>query len=291
MKLLKVLAVGVTVGGIALAMNSQKAEAAEWTPRSVEEIKADIAKTNGSEYTIVWGDTLSGISQATNITVDALAQRNSIANIDLIYAGNKLIFEGDVVTVQDDQGEVVAQSVITDDEKIDSSKPIGQPAANSESTDSTANGSASTGTSSDASSNSNAGGTTESTDNGNASDSTGGSDSGNTGDSTGNSDNGNTGGSTGGSDSSNTGDSTGNSDNGNTGGSTGGSDNGNTGTSDGEPTIVSGYIGNTGLIFDTAEEANAYGYEKLNAGEISRFVVIGIFYSDGTEKASLDFYY
>ncbi|WP_301359751.1 LysM peptidoglycan-binding domain-containing protein [Enterococcus spodopteracolus] len=126
MKLLKVLAVGVTVGGMALAVHTENAEAAEWTPRSVEQIKADIAKTDGKEYTIVTGDTLSGIGEATNMTVKALAERNSIANVDLIYAGNKLVFEGNVVTVQNPQGETIAQSVVKDEDKIDPSQPIGQ---------------------------------------------------------------------------------------------------------------------------------------------------------------------
>ncbi|EPH75133.1 LysM domain protein, partial [Enterococcus faecalis 02-MB-BW-10] len=97
MKLLKVLAIGVTVGGIALAMNSEKADAAEWTPRTADQIKAEI---KGNEYTIVWGDTLSAISQATNITVQKLADMNKIANVDLIYAGNKLSFDGNVASVQ-----------------------------------------------------------------------------------------------------------------------------------------------------------------------------------------------
>lgn len=120
------LAVGVTVGGMALAIHTENAEAAEWTPRSVEQIKADIAKTDGKEYTIVTGDTLSGIGEATNMTVKALAERNSIANVDLIYAGNKIVFEGNVVTVQNPQGETIAQSVVKDEDKIDPSQQIGQ---------------------------------------------------------------------------------------------------------------------------------------------------------------------
>ena len=38
--MLKVLAVGITVGGMALAIHTEKAAAAEWTPRSSEQIKA-----------------------------------------------------------------------------------------------------------------------------------------------------------------------------------------------------------------------------------------------------------
>lgn len=126
MKALKVLAIGVVVGGISLAVGTQ-AHAEAWTPRTVDQIKADIAKTNGKEYTIVWGDTLSGISQATNITVQKLADMNQIANVDLIYAGNKLVFEGSVVSVENAKGDTVAQTVIQPEDKVDPKKTVGQP--------------------------------------------------------------------------------------------------------------------------------------------------------------------
>ncbi|HHA5523890.1 TPA: LysM peptidoglycan-binding domain-containing protein [Enterococcus faecium] len=136
MKLLKVLAVGVTVGGIALAINQEKVSAEEWTPRTVEQIKADI---KGNEYTIVWGDTLSGISQAINITVQKLADINKIANVDLIYAGNKLVFEGNVATVQNSAGETVAQTVIQDTDKVNPTQPVGQPAVSQDTTSNATN--------------------------------------------------------------------------------------------------------------------------------------------------------
>lgn len=126
MKALKVLAIGVVVGGISLAVGTQ-AHAEAWTPRTVDQIKADIAKTNGKEYTIVWGDTLSGISQATNITVQKLVDMNQIANVDLIYAGNKLVFEGSVVSVENAKGDTVAQTVIQPEDKVDPKKTVGQP--------------------------------------------------------------------------------------------------------------------------------------------------------------------
>ncbi|EGP4915061.1 LysM peptidoglycan-binding domain-containing protein [Enterococcus faecium] len=127
MKILKVLAIGITVGGVALATAHEKVDAAEWTPRTVEQIKADM---NGNEYTIVWGDTLSAISQATNITVQKLADMNKIANVDLIYAGNKLVFDGfdgNVVSVQNSNGETIAQSVIENEDKVVENQPVGQP--------------------------------------------------------------------------------------------------------------------------------------------------------------------
>ncbi|EMF0450750.1 peptidoglycan-binding protein, partial [Enterococcus hirae] len=67
-------------------------------------------------------------SQATNISVQKLADMNKIANVDLIYAGNKLVFDGNVATVQNNKGETVVQSVIQPQDKVDSTKPVGQSA-------------------------------------------------------------------------------------------------------------------------------------------------------------------
>ncbi|WP_062806350.1 LysM peptidoglycan-binding domain-containing protein [Enterococcus pernyi] len=124
MKMLKVLAVGITVGGMALAIHTEKAEAAEWTPRSAEQIKAEIS---GNKYTIVWGDTLSAISEATNITVEKLAQWNSISNVDLIFAGNTISWDGNVATMENAQGDTISQAVIqeTPADRVDPTKPIG----------------------------------------------------------------------------------------------------------------------------------------------------------------------
>ncbi|OTO90145.1 LysM peptidoglycan-binding domain-containing protein [Enterococcus sp. DIV0385] len=124
MKMLKVLAIGITVGGMALAIHTEKAEAAEWTPRSSEQIKADIS---GNKYTVVWGDTLSAISEATNITVEKLAEWNSISNVDLIFAGNTISWDGNVATMENAQGDTISQAVIqeTPADRVDPTKPIG----------------------------------------------------------------------------------------------------------------------------------------------------------------------
>ncbi|EOS7903415.1 LysM peptidoglycan-binding domain-containing protein [Enterococcus hirae] len=293
MKLLRVLAFGATIGGVALATAHEKVAAAEWTPRTVEQNKADM---KGNEYTIVWGDTLSGISQATNISVRKLADMNKIANVDLIYAGNKLVFSGNVATVQNNKGETVAQSVIQPQDKVDSTKPVGQPA--------TSQGTTSNNTTSSATQNT----TTPSTDNtvtGNTQ--TGGQTTENAGSTTpstpennsgttqtptqpDNNQNGSTGGNTGGGQT--TPSNPGNND-GNQGGSTGG--NGGTTTPEQPekpqaPTIVSGYIGNSGKVFDTAVEANTWATNELLANDkYERYVLITIFYSDGSEKFSIDF--
>lgn len=294
MKILKVLAVGVAVVGVGVA-STLTANAAEWKARTVDQIKADIAKTNGKEYIITWGDTLSGISQATNMTVDALAQLNSIANVDLIFAGNKLIFDGDVMTVQNDQGETVAQTVVTPERKVDPNKKLGEAVY---STDKTSGNSAAT-----TPSNNTGDTTTSSTAGGNTSSSS------NTTDSTSNSGNSNTG-NTGGSntgDSSNTGNSSSNTGESNTGGSSSNTGDTSTGGSNGgtgettepstpeEPTIVSGYVGNSGKVFGSAVEANTWANGQIDSGTAedngySGYKLITIFYSDGSEKFSIDWY-
>ena len=135
MKKLKVF-VSVVVGaalGVVFVTSGTDVHASEvdgvWIPRTVDQIKADIAKAKDNKYKIIWGDTLSGISQATNLTVRKLADMNKIANVDLIYAGNTLVFEGNVVSVEDDKGETVAQTVIRPQDKNDAKKPVGKQEA------------------------------------------------------------------------------------------------------------------------------------------------------------------
>ncbi|OOG23233.1 peptidoglycan-binding protein LysM [Enterococcus casseliflavus] len=127
--------------GVVFFTSGNDAQASEvnrvWTPRTVEQIKADVAKAKNNQYTIVWGDTMWGISQATNLTVQKLSELNKIANVDLIYAGNTLVFDGNVVTAKNDKGETVAQSVVTPQDKNDASKPVGKQEPAKSTTDKT----------------------------------------------------------------------------------------------------------------------------------------------------------
>lgn len=113
-----------------LILKGQDIQASEmdgkWEARSIEQIKKDVE--GKKEYTIVWGDTLSGISLATNVTMEKLASLNGIGDYNLIYAGNKLVFEGNVVTVQDQNGVVTDQQQITESDKIVPNQPIGESA-------------------------------------------------------------------------------------------------------------------------------------------------------------------
>lgn len=100
----------------------------EWKANSVEQINIVEGQ---KEYTIKRGDTLWAISQKTNIGIQKLASLNSIKNINLIYTGNKLVFDGNVVTVKDASGEVKKSVSVTNEEKIDSSKKIGMDVSTS----------------------------------------------------------------------------------------------------------------------------------------------------------------
>ena len=75
-----------------------------WEARTVEQVKADIASlAKDSNYVIKWGDTLSVISEATGISMDALAQMNQITNVNLIYAHNELGFTQPISTTTGNQ--------------------------------------------------------------------------------------------------------------------------------------------------------------------------------------------
>ncbi|MGM0340188.1 LysM peptidoglycan-binding domain-containing protein [Enterococcus sp. AZ007] len=127
----------ILLGGVLLAgvQGTQASETdGKWVPRSIDQIKKDVE--GKKEYTIVWGDTLSGISQATNLTMEKLASLNGIGDYNLIYAGNKMIFDGDVVTVQDANGVVQTQQQIQPSDKVIPTQPAGEsvPQATQDST-------------------------------------------------------------------------------------------------------------------------------------------------------------
>lgn len=86
-----------------------------WEANSIETIesnvKQDNQKYNNKEYDIRWGDYLYGISQATKVDIDTLAQINSISNKNLIIAGNKLYYgtNSNIVTKDSDGNTRVFQ--------------------------------------------------------------------------------------------------------------------------------------------------------------------------------------
>lgn len=107
-KLIKSILYSSILGGTILIGGSitQASETdTTWQPRTSEQIKSEI---KGNEYIIQWGDTLSAISVATDISINRLAEINQITNIDLIYAGNKLVFGGEINSKTGEDNRVVA---------------------------------------------------------------------------------------------------------------------------------------------------------------------------------------
>lgn len=82
--------------------NTEDAKAAEWTARSVEEVSADMQAIDEStsEYTVVYGDTLSVIANAAGVDVNTLVQINEIENADLIFPSKSISF------TKNDEGEI-----------------------------------------------------------------------------------------------------------------------------------------------------------------------------------------
>ena len=102
----------------------EQADITNWIANTPEQISNNMAMQhintndlNGTRYIIQWGDTLSGISAATGISVAKLCYDNNIQNANLIFAGNVLILnrEGSVPAGYDPNvnPNVVAQTKIT----------------------------------------------------------------------------------------------------------------------------------------------------------------------------------
>ena len=126
-----VLAGSVMIGSVATvkADNAsgspeEQADITNWIANTPEQISNNMAmqhintnNLNGTRYIIQWGDTLSGISAATGISVAKLCYDNNIQNANLIFAGDVLIlnFEGSVPAGYDPNvnPNVVAQTKIT----------------------------------------------------------------------------------------------------------------------------------------------------------------------------------
>lgn len=102
---------------------AEQADITNWVANTPDQISnnmssqhIDLNNLNGTRYIIQWGDTLSGISAATGISVQKLAYDNNIQNVNLIYAGDVLILNRDDSVPSDYQvtgnPNVVAQTKV-----------------------------------------------------------------------------------------------------------------------------------------------------------------------------------
>ncbi|SDB36376.1 LysM domain-containing protein [Streptococcus henryi] len=90
------------------ASQVQADEYTEWTPRSVEDVKASIiVEDNKTTYSVQYGDTLGTIAQAMGIDVNVLANINKITNLDMIFPETVL------TTTYNEANEVTSVAVET----------------------------------------------------------------------------------------------------------------------------------------------------------------------------------
>ncbi|APZ48331.1 cell wall-binding protein [Jeotgalibaca sp. PTS2502] len=109
----------IAFSGILAFANPTEASAATWTARSVDEIKQDIQEDeNGSNYMVTWGDTLSAIAAATEISLDTLVEVNNISNADMIIVGNKISLSSDGSIVTVGEGEETRSYDVSHEEEI-----------------------------------------------------------------------------------------------------------------------------------------------------------------------------
>ncbi|QGZ69342.1 LysM peptidoglycan-binding domain-containing protein [Pediococcus pentosaceus] len=112
--------------------NAERADITNWVANTTEDISnninaqhIDTSNLHGNEYIIQWGDTLSGISDATGIPMAKLAYDNNIQNIDLIYAGDTLVLNRDGEVPSDwhyyGDGVYVAKTKVTINNFVDNS--------------------------------------------------------------------------------------------------------------------------------------------------------------------------
>ena len=141
-----------------------QAEEIVWSPRTVEQIQNDVAKSeNKTSYTIKYGDTLSTIAEALGVDLNVLANLNKITNIDLIFPetvltttvnDNEEVTEVEVYTPQEVGSDVASETAdlttnqVTVDEQTvqveDLTQPVAETEAVAETTDSQASEDATT---------------------------------------------------------------------------------------------------------------------------------------------------
>jgi hypothetical protein len=119
----------LAVVGLMATANPSQANAAEyrastWRARTSDQIKTDIQSLdNGSKYTFQWGDTLSAIASATDVSVNALVEVNDIGNADLIIAGNSIVLSADHNVVTVEQGKEVKSYDVSNEKVVEVATP------------------------------------------------------------------------------------------------------------------------------------------------------------------------
>lgn len=118
-------AIGFMATANPIQANATEYTSSTWTARTADQIKADIQNLeSGSKYTFQWGDTLSAIAVATDVSVNALVDVNSIGNADMIIAGNAIVLSADHKIVTVEQDSEVKSYDISSEEAVEVETPV-----------------------------------------------------------------------------------------------------------------------------------------------------------------------
>ena len=118
-------AIGFMATANPIQANATEYTSSTWTARTADQIKADIQNLeSGSKYTFQWSDTLSAIAVATDVSVNALVDVNSIGNADMIIAGNAIVLSADHKIVTVEQDSEVKSYDISSEEAVEVETPV-----------------------------------------------------------------------------------------------------------------------------------------------------------------------
>ncbi|MFC6464639.1 3D domain-containing protein [Marinilactibacillus sp. GCM10026970] len=110
--------------------SAQEMSADNWEPRTVSEISSEIAAqkenqdgNDAIEYTFQWGDTLWGVSKATDVSIDKLAKVNDIDNRSMIQVDTKIYLSGDSSIISVENNDEVVSYDVSEEEVVETETP------------------------------------------------------------------------------------------------------------------------------------------------------------------------
>lgn len=110
--------------------NAEEMSAANWAPRTVSEISSEIeaqkAEQSGEEsvsYTFQWGDTLWGISEATDVSVDKLVKVNDLDSRSMIHVGTTVYLNEDSSVISVENNDEVVSYDVSEEEVVETETP------------------------------------------------------------------------------------------------------------------------------------------------------------------------